>query len=101
MNAAQAADEKVRISIVTGRVNGKAVVEIADDGPGMSEEVRKRIFEPFFTTKPVGKGTGLGLSIAYNIVMEHGGTIDAESRSGEGARIRIKLPLAVEAASAA
>lgn len=100
MNAAQAVRDKGKITMSTSRVNGKAVVEIADDGPGMSEEVRKRIFDPFFTTKPVGKGTGLGLSIAYNIVKEHGGTIDVESRPGEGAKFRIKLPLANEAAAA-
>ena len=101
MNSAQAAGEKVKITISTRLVNGKAVAEISDDGPGMSEEVKKRIFDPFFTTKPVGKGTGLGLSIAYNIVKEHGGTIDAESRPGGGARFRIKLPIAIDAASAA
>jgi PAS domain S-box-containing protein len=101
MNAAQAVTEKGKITINTVSVNGHAVVEIADDGPGMSEEVRKKIFDPFFTTKPVGKGTGLGLSIAYNIIKEHGGTIEAVSRHGEGAKFRIKLPLADEAASAA
>ncbi|MBI2400088.1 MAG: PAS domain S-box protein, partial [Deltaproteobacteria bacterium] len=101
MNAAQAVNDKGTITMSTSRVNGKAVIEIADDGPGMSEEVRKRIFDPFFTTKPVGKGTGLGLSIAYNIIKEHGGTIDVESHPGKGARFRIKLPLANEASSAA
>ncbi|OGP14889.1 MAG: hypothetical protein A2052_08710, partial [Deltaproteobacteria bacterium GWA2_54_12] len=101
LNAAQAVNEKGKITMSTGKVNGKAIVEIADNGPGMSEEVRNRIFDPFFTTKPVGKGTGLGLSIAYNIIKEHGGTIEVDSRPGAGARFRIKLPLATEAASAA
>jgi signal transduction histidine kinase len=44
---------------------------IADNGPGMEAETRKRIFEPFFTTKPIGSGTGLGLSIAYFIITEN------------------------------
>ncbi|OGP14018.1 MAG: hypothetical protein A2052_06240 [Deltaproteobacteria bacterium GWA2_54_12] len=101
VNASQAVQENARINILSVKVNGQAFIEISDNGPGMSEEVRKRIFDPFFSTKPVGKGTGLGLSIAYNIIKEHGGTIEVDSRPGLGAKFRIKLPLANEAASAA
>lgn len=101
VNAVQAVQENGRIEIRTYKVNGSAYAEISDNGPGMSEDVKKRIFDPFFTTKPVGKGTGLGLSIAYNITKEHGGTLGVESQPGKGARFKMKLPLAGEAASAA
>jgi signal transduction histidine kinase len=69
-------------------------VDIADNGPGMPEEVRKRVFEPFFTTKKPGQGTGLGLSVSYFIVTaNHGGSIHVESAPGEGTRFVIHLPL--------
>jgi signal transduction histidine kinase len=58
------------------------VVRIADDGPGIPEEIRERIFDPFFTTKPVGEGTGLGLDIVRRLVNRNEGTIDVESRPG-------------------
>ncbi|BBO76298.1 hypothetical protein DSCW_37150 [Desulfosarcina widdelii] len=71
-----------------------AVIEIADNGPGMDETRIKRIFEPFFTTKEVGVGTGLGLSVSYFIVTSnHGGAMTAESTPGEGASFIIRLPL--------
>ncbi len=73
-------------------------IEIEDNGPGMSETVRKRIFEPFYTTKPVGKGTGLGLSISFFIITDnHGGTFDVKSKEGYGTNFIIGLP--VEAGS--
>jgi signal transduction histidine kinase/GAF domain-containing protein len=69
-------------------------IHIADNGPGMREEVRSRIFDPFFTTKGVGKGTGLGLSISYQIVVEkHGGKLMCVSSPGEGAEFVIEIPL--------
>ncbi|MGB8689370.1 MAG: ATP-binding protein, partial [Microcoleus sp.] len=67
---------------------------IADNGPGMTEEVRSRIFDPFFTTKAVGQGTGLGLSISYQIVVEkHGGKLMCVSAPGEGAEFIIEIPV--------
>jgi signal transduction histidine kinase len=69
------------------------VLEINDDGPGISEEVQPKIFDPFFTTKEVGKGTGLGLTVAYAIVQEHGGHIRIETRPGEGASFYVELPV--------
>ncbi|MEW6359171.1 MAG: ATP-binding protein [Planctomycetota bacterium] len=62
----------------------KVKVAVADDGVGMSREVRSKLFTPFFTTKGLAKGTGLGLSISKRIVEDHGGTIDVESREGKG-----------------
>ncbi|UZJ45293.1 ATP-binding protein [Marinimicrobium sp. C6131] len=74
---------------------GAAVLQIEDNGPGMSEEVRRHIFEPFFTTKEVGQGTGLGLSVSYFIITEHhSGTIEVDSMPGEGTCFTIRLPLA-------
>jgi PAS domain S-box-containing protein len=70
------------------------IISIADNGPGMTEEVRKRQFDPFFTTKPVGKGTGMGLSISYQIVVQkHGGKIQCISAPGEGAELIVMIPL--------
>jgi signal transduction histidine kinase len=71
-----------------------ARLRVEDTGPGMSEDVRRRIFEPFFTTKAPGQGSGLGLSVVAGIVMSLGGTIEAESLEGKGARFDVILPLA-------
>ena len=68
------------------------LLEVSDDGPGVSGDVMPRIFDPFFTTKDVGQGTGLGLTVAYAIVQEHGGRLRAESKPGEGAAFVLELP---------
>ena len=69
-------------------------IEIEDNGPGMSEEVRRRIFEPFFTTKKVGEGTGIGLSLSYFIITEnHGGKLHVDSAENRGSCFTIQLPL--------
>jgi signal transduction histidine kinase len=69
------------------------VVEIADTGPGMTEEVQAHAFDPFYTTKDVGKGTGLGLDISRRVIVErHGGDITIDSRPGETV-LRVRLPL--------
>jgi two-component system NtrC family sensor kinase len=78
---------------------GHVIAEFQDSGPGIKEA--NRIFEPFYTTKSVGKGTGLGLSICYGIVKEHGGDISARNAPGGGAIIEVRLPSAVQVASAA
>lgn len=67
---------------------------VRDDGPGIPAEFLRRIFDPFFTTKPPGKGTGLGMSLAHRTIVNHGGTIRAESRIGNGATFLIELPVA-------
>jgi signal transduction histidine kinase len=65
------------------------IIRIADNGSGISEEVRQQIFDPFFTTKPVGSGTGLGLSVSHQIVVEkHKGRISCISAPGKGVHCR-------------
>lgn len=75
---------------------GRALlIKVADNGPGMSEELQKRVLEPFETTKP--EGTGLGLFIAVRIIKEHGGTLSLHSIEGEGTTFIITLPASEEA----
>ncbi len=81
-----------RITITAGPVDGRVRVSVADDGPGMTEEVLARCFEPFFTTKTRTLSTGLGLALVYRLVTEAGGTIEPESRVGEGTTFSITLP---------
>ncbi len=69
------------------------VLEINDDGPGVSDDVQAKMFDPFFTTKAVGQGTGLGLTVAYAIVQEHGGQIRVTSEAGAGASFFVEFPV--------
>jgi light-regulated signal transduction histidine kinase (bacteriophytochrome) len=87
----------IPIILISTRVsadNSSMLIRIADNGLGMSEDVKKRIFDPFFTTKPVGKGTGLGLAISYQIIVKkHHGVIDCISQLGKGTEFWIEIPL--------
>jgi two-component system cell cycle sensor histidine kinase/response regulator CckA len=74
---------------------GVAMIEVADNGPGIPAAVMSKIFDPFFTTKPVGEGTGLGLATVYGIVKQADGWIHVESAPGQGAAFRIFLPIHV------
>ena len=92
-NAIQALGESGTITVSTRRDGDCAVVEIADDGPGIPAEVLANIFDPFFTTKGVGNGTGLGLDTARRIVEErHRGSLGVDSRPG-ATSFRVRLPL--------
>ena len=92
-NAIGALGEQGTITIRTRGDGGYAIVEIADDGPGIPDELRERIFDPFFTTKDVGAGTGLGLATARQIVVErHDGALTVESQPGS-TTFRVTLPL--------
>jgi len=71
---------------------GHVVVTVSDNGTGIPEKARDKIFEPFFTTKKVGKGTGLGTSISYGIVKDYGGSIEVQSKVGEGTTFELKFP---------
>lgn len=83
------------IAITSAVKDGKGIVEVADNGTGMSEETRRRCQDPFFTTKG-SKRAGLGLSTVYGFVTRAGGTFDIESRQdGAGTRVRMILPCAM------
>ena len=88
-------EEKKTIRIRTSLYNSELVrICIADNGCGMTEEVKKRLFDPFFTTKPVGKGTGMGMSISYQIVTKkHQGQLWCRSKPGAGTEFWIEIPL--------
>lgn len=94
MNAAQAMEERGRITIRT-YLDGKFVgIDITDTGKGIPAEHIAKIFDPFFTTKPVGQGTGLGLSVSHEIIKKHNGEIKVKSTVGKGTTFTIKLPAA-------
>jgi signal transduction histidine kinase len=94
LNAADALEgaPAPKVVVKTEAAAGWVEMSVADNGPGMTDEVRARIFEPFFTTKAVGKGTGLGLSVSYSLVKKHGGEILVDSTVGNGAVFRVRLP---------
>jgi signal transduction histidine kinase len=108
VNAIDAVEEKTRnymesqhiehpgqIKLQTSIIDQQWVeVAIADNGCGISEDVKERIFEPFFTTKAIGKGTGMGMSISYQIVTEkHQGTLECFSILGQGTKFVIQIPI--------
>ena len=92
--------EALALGYTAAREGDCALIEVADSGPGIPDEVRSKIFEPFFTTKPVGEGTGLGLATVYGIVKQADGWIHVESKPGQGAAFRIFLPVYVPPAGA-
>src|SRR5271165_7214863 len=96
-NAIDAMGGKGELRVRTYRDDGCVVVEIGDNGPGISPEVKPHIFEPFFTTKGVGEGTGLGLDTVQRIVKKHKGNIQVTSRPGD-TRFQVWLPLSEDAA---
>jgi len=94
-NAAQAIasdGRSGRIWITAKRWLDGVAVTVADNGPGIPEEIAQHVFEPFFTTKREGEGTGLGLSICQGIVKEHGGRMTLDTRPGAGVTFTVELP---------
>jgi len=91
-NASQAIEGNGTIIIKTELVNHSVKISIKDSGAGISEENKKNLFKPFFTTKEPSVGTGLGLTISQSIIQVHGGTIQFDSKLGEGTEFVICLP---------
>lgn len=84
----------IQISTELNEADDLVVIEITDNGVGITEKAHSSIFDPFFTTKPVGKGTGLGLSISYQIVVErHGGKLWCRSLPEQGSQFVIEIPV--------
>ncbi len=95
VNAAEAMDGNGLLTIKTfldARTDSLRI-DFRDTGHGIREEDLPRLFEPFFTTKEVGKGTGLGLAISYGILQKHNGSIEVESKVGQGSTFTVVLPL--------
>ena len=91
-NSVDALPQGGRIGISTTMQDDRVEIELADNGSGMSEDVRARIFDPFFTTKEE-KGRGIGLSVAHGIISRHNGQIAVESQPGKGTTFTITLPV--------
>jgi len=77
-------------------LGNKIETSLADNGPGIPQEIKEKIFEPLFTTKPIGQGTGLGLSLSYDIIKAHGGELKVKTEEGEGTEFIISLPIEVK-----
>lgn len=97
INAAEALGDRqdavIRVVTRTENEGRQARLSISDNGPGMTDQVKDRLFDPFFTTKQRIGGTGLGMSITYGIIREHGGTIEVDTRVGEGTTFHYILPV--------
>ncbi|HMS66255.1 MAG TPA: ATP-binding protein [Ignavibacteria bacterium] len=92
-NAVQAINKEGEILVKTSTEGNKIVIEISDNGKGISKENLPKVFLPFYSTKEYGKGTGLGLAIAKRVVNEHKGDILVESKSGKGTKFRLIFPI--------
>jgi signal transduction histidine kinase len=92
-NAANSSPEGACVTIRTLRAEDKVRVRVEDRGCGMSEHEILHAFDPFFTTRIHDGGTGLGLSVCHGIIIEHGGSIEIESRGGGGTTIIVDFPL--------
>ena len=94
-NLQDATDDSLQIQLQTSVMDQDWVsISIADNGPGIPDDIRTKLFDPFFTTKAVGVGTGLGLSISYQIVVEkHSGKILYHSHLGQGTEFIIQIPI--------
>jgi signal transduction histidine kinase len=92
-NAIDAMNGQGSITLRTRHDGQWVIVEVEDDGPGISAEVQSRVFDPFFTTKPPGKGIGMGLNISHNtVVQKHQGRLEVFSQPGQ-TRFEVRLPL--------
>ena len=93
LNAADACEGQGLIQLTVTVDEGEMIVEVSDDGVGISPDHLRRIFDPFFSTKEPGAGTGLGLAVCHGIIESAGGHLSVESEEGVGSTFRIVLPL--------
>lgn len=83
-----------KITVFTKAIDTQVIIQVQDNGVGIPAAIKDKIFQPFFTTKPTGEGTGLGLSLTYDIITKgHGGTLEVETKEGEGTTFVVTLPL--------
>lgn len=105
INAAEALGDRqdgiIRVETHKNPESTEVTVCIGDNGPGMTEEVRNRLFDPFFTTKQKSGGMGLGLSVVYGIIKDHQGSIDVDTKLGEGTTLKYIFPAAKHQLAAA
>jgi signal transduction histidine kinase len=90
LNALQMQSTGGEVEVIVSRAGDEVLIEVADRGPGVDDQVMSRLFEPFVSSRG---STGLGLAVCHGIVHEHGGSIDAENRPGGGALFTVKLPV--------
>ena len=93
LNAAHAMKQRGEIHIQSGVENNQIVIRFKDSGCGIPPDILPRIFDPFFTTNDVGAGTGLGLTVSRDIILAHGGSIEANSTTDAGTTFTIHLPI--------
>ncbi|QEG41556.1 ATP-binding protein [Roseimaritima ulvae] len=93
-NGLDAAGVDGRVQISTRLDDGSVVLEISDNGSGMSEHILGRIGEPFFTTKEPGRGMGLGLYLTRNVISRLGGRMEFKSHTNQGTTVSVRLPIA-------
>jgi len=94
-NAIDAIGKEGWIRVKSIRSDGKILVSVTDNGPGIPEDMHRKVFDPFFTTKSAAKGTGLGLWISYSIMEKMGGSISLDSKVGEGTTFVVQIPLVI------
>ena len=99
INGMQAMGEGGTLTVSAGRDDGEALVEIADQGPGIPEEIREKIFNLYFTTKK--GGSGIGLPMSYRVMQLHNGSLAFDSVIGQGTTFRLRLPIVERVASGA
>ncbi|MDM3871008.1 ATP-binding protein [Porticoccus sp. W117] len=90
-NAIDIVGDGVEVTVATTTDNDQLIIRLADNGPGIADDIREQIFDPFFTTRI--QGTGLGLAVVAATVRGHGGSIEVSNKDGGGAEFLIRLPL--------